>query len=149
MSSFELKLDSVFTGRNPKTGRFVKGCTPYTKGKKWNDFMSKRGQRKALANLRKGREVYVRPPGSGRPKKKVIAVNDHGKFVCLGSLKEAGRWLHGRWENISRCCKENRKRTPLKNGHGQLTDKVNTDHKYKGLRFYFEDDPIWLEKIKK
>jgi hypothetical protein len=47
-------------------------------------------------------------------------------------------------ENVRRCCKFNRKGVaPTKSWK-----RVNTDHKYKGLRFYYESDNIWLEKIK-
>ena len=33
--------------------------------------------------------------------------------------------------------------------NGGATDVEDPDHRYKGVRFYFENDPIWMEKIKK
>ncbi len=149
MSNWELKIGPERPTRNPINGRFLKGHIPQNKGKRWDEYMSKRGQRKALKNLEIGRRVYVRPPNCGRKKKKVIAVNVHGKFLCFNSIKEAGIWTGGRWENIRRCCFVNSLRRALKNVKGEMTDKVNTDHRYMGIRFYFEDDPIWMEKIKK
>ena len=29
------------------------------------------------------------------------------------------------------------------------SDKVNTDHKYMGIRFYFESDNVWTTKIQR
>lgn len=149
MSSWELKIAPERKNRNPVNGRFVKGCTSYNKGRKWDKWMSKRGQKKALKNLELSRKLYKRPPHAGRKKRKVIAVNDHGKFICFNSISEVGIWIRGTKGNVRRCCKLNSQRKTLKNVKGEMTDRVNTDHKYKGVRFYFEDDSIWLDKVKK
>lgn len=149
MSNWELKIGPERLNRNPLNGRFIKGYTPYNKGKKWSDFMSKRTQKKCLENLKKGRELSFRPQNSGRKKKKVVAVNDKGKFIVFSSIKDAGTLFNCNWANVKRCCKMNQDRTTLKDNKGKMTDRVNTDHRYKGVRFYFENDPIWMEKIKK
>lgn len=30
-----------------------------------------------------------------------------------------------------------------------MFEKVNTDHKYMGIRFYFESDNVWTTKIQR
>ena len=145
MSNWELKIGSEQPKRNAINGRFMKGWIPFNKGKKWDEYLSKRKQKKFLKNLRKGRKDSWRTPDSGTPKQKVVAVNDHGKYLVIESISEASRFANVSFQTIRTCCKLNRERKVLKNRGG----KVNTDHKCKGVRFYFEDDPIWLEKIKK
>ena len=140
--AYELRLPDKPLQRNPLNGRFLKGHTPANKGKKWSEFMSKRGQRKA----KKGWKNLVlyradRSPEAGRKKKAVIAVNDTGKFLFFPSVSEAGSLLGISHDNISRCCRDNQARKQGRNGN------VNTNHKYKGIRFYFENDPVWTEKI--
>ena len=140
--AYELRIPDKPLQRNPLNGRFLKGHTPANKGKKWSEYMSKRGQRKAKKGW-KNLDLY-RPKGSpsaGRKKKAVIAVNDTGKWLYFPSIAEAGR-LMGIWsDNIARCCRLNQARKQGQNGN------VNTNHKYKGIRFYFESDPVWTEKI--
>jgi len=146
MSNWELKMAPERKNRNPVNGRFVKGCTPYNKGKKWDEYISKREQKKRLEHLHR---FNGRCPGSGRPKISVVAVNDHGRYLFFDSIIEASLWVGVRHENVRQCCCMNRDRKLLRTTSGKLTNKVNTDHKLKGIRFYFKSDPTWMEKIKK
>lgn len=141
-----LNLGNERTTVNKKNGRFMKGHVPANKGKKWDEFMSKKGQRnskKGWKNLGLYRPK-TRPDNAGRCRKAVIAVTDEGKwfyFEYIGQPCELG--FVGSRENIRRCCQFNQKR------HKNLkTGKVNTDHKYQGMRWYYESDEQWLEKIK-
>jgi hypothetical protein len=136
MSYGELHIELGWTGRNRVNGRFLKGHVPANKGKKWNEFMPKRSQKrsaKGWSNLDKNR---VRPATAGRPKKPVIALTDDGDFIYFPFVGAAAKWCGGLRENVARCCRQNE-------------TTANTDHKYLGYRFYFEEGSVWLDKIKK
>jgi hypothetical protein len=142
---YELYLPPLPPGNNPTNGRFAKGHTPANKGKKWGEYMSKRAQRRASkgwANLDKFRP-NTRPDNSARCRCQVVAVKDDGTWCVLPYIGAAGEWIGGCRENVRRCCKSNKKRHVNKK-----TGKVNTDHKYMGVRFYYESDSIWTTKIK-
>lgn len=142
MAHGELNIDTpVQLGRNPITGRFQKGCTSPTKGRKWDEWMSKEGQKRSLANLVKGRGPHIRSENAGRPRRAVIAVTANGAWRYFDSLADASRALHVSISNIRRCCQKNQAPSPR--------GIINTDHYNKGFRFYFEDDPIWQQKINK
>lgn len=51
---------------------------------------------------------------------------------------------NGSRENVGRCCRYNTARHVDKR-----SGNINTDHRYKGVRWYFEGDPIWVSKISK
>ena len=150
MSYGELTLPPVWTGINKQTGRFLKGHEPHNKGKKWSEWMSKRGQRK----VRKGWQNVLdhrpkkRPDTAGRCRKQVIAVMDDGSWLLFPYLGVAAQWVGGSRENVGRCCRCNQSRKLLKKSWGHPSDKVNTDHKYMGIRFYFESDNVWTTKIR-
>lgn len=151
MSYGELTLPPITNGRNPLNGHFLKGHVPANKGKSWSEYMTKRGQKRAMkgwANLDKCRSQRSRPDNAGRCRKKVIAVTDNGRFTCFQHIGAAAEWCDGLRENVGRCCRMNQSRHELRNTNGQPLGKVNTDHRYKGVRFYFESDNIWLKKIK-
>ena len=149
MSYGELTLPPVWTGINKQNGRFLKGHEQHNKGKKWSEWMSKRGQRK----VRKGwQNVLDHRPKSrldtaGRCRKQVIAVMDDGRWFHFAYLGDAAKWVGGSRENVGRCCRCNQSRKRLKKPWGHPSDKVNTDHKYMGIRFYFESDNVWTTKI--
>ena len=152
MSSYELTFtDKPKTDRNLKTGRFIKGMTPHNKGKKWSEWMDgrkqKRVKKQALANLDKGRRTKGRLYG-GRPKRKVIAVTDEGEFFVFAHAKKAVEWSGGCPNNIRRCCRENAQHKELLKPFSHPTGRINNDHKYMGVRWYFEDTNDWIEKIK-
>lgn len=140
---------------NPKNGRFLKGHVPANKGKKWDEFMSKRSQRrsaKGWVNVEKYRPKK-RSDVSGRCKKKVVVVTDDGKFKIFSFMLEAAIWLgkESMRNNIGRCCRENMSKKVCKHnwrqGQPKGADLINTDHKYMGYRWYFYDDPAWWDKV--
>lgn len=128
---------------NPQNGQFLPGHTPHNKGKKWSEYVGKRAQKrmkKGWANLATHRPTS-RPDTSGRCRKQVIAVMDDGTWRHFAFLGSAAEWVGGSRENVGRCCRLNAARHANKK-----TGKINTDHRYNGIRFYFEDDTIWLVK---
>jgi hypothetical protein len=145
--SYELTLPTVWTGINKQTGRFLKGHVPANKGKKWDDYMSKRAQKRAMKgwrNLDIHRNKNGRADTAGRCRKQVVAVMDDGSWLVFSYIGAAAAWLGGIRENIGRCCRLNRSGVELSKPPG----KVNTDHRYKGIRWYFENDNKWTTKIK-
>lgn len=141
MSYGTLNLPPALTGVNPQNGRFLKGHVPANKGRKWSQYLSKRKQKrcaKGWANLELHRH---RPPNAGRPKKAVIALTDDGEFKYFPYTVAAAKYYNGSRYNVARCCRMNHLGTLDKKG------MVNTDHKYKGMRFYYENDTVWIKKI--
>ena len=153
MSYGELTLPPVWTGINKQNGRFLKGHEPHNKGKKWSEWMSKRGQRK----VRKGWQNVLdhrpktRPDTAGRCRKQVIAVMDDGSWLLFPYIGPAAEWVGGSRENVGRCCRCNQAKKVCKHdwrpGQPKGASRVNTDHKYMGIRFYFESDNVWTTKI--
>lgn len=143
MSNYELKIGPL-TGRNAKTGRFMKGHVPANKGKKWDEYMPKKARKRCARgwkNLDLHRNKNGRPDNAGRCKKKVVAMEDGGKCHFFPYIGAAAKWAGGRAENVGRCCRQNSLGYASK-----ITGKVNTNHKYKGYRFYFFDDDTWVRK---
>ncbi len=141
----ELYLPPDFEPRRTSHGCFQKGHVPFNKGKKWSDYMGKRAQKRAARGW-KNLELH-RPAHSenaDRKRRPIIAVMNDGRWVWLPDSTKAQEWLgSGDRGNVNRCCRFNEsKRRNLKNG------KVNTDHSYMGVRFYFETDDAWTTKIK-
>jgi hypothetical protein len=147
---YELQLNPARPNRNLRTGQYLKGHTPANKGKSWDEYMTKRAQRKCAKgwkNLDKYRPK-TRPDNAGRCRKKCVAVTDDGKFRIFDYMGAAAQWVGGSRENVRRCCKSNQSMRQLHNPKGKLTNKINTDHKYLGHRFYYFDDPTWWTKTK-
>jgi len=145
MNYGELYIPPIRKPYNPTNGQFLKGHEPHNKGKRWDEWMSKRGQRrvrKGWVNLSEYRPK-TRPDTAERCRVQVIAVMDDGTWLVLPYIGAAGEWIGGCRENVRRCCQFNRRRHINKK-----TGAVNTDHKYKGVRFYYESDSIWTTKIK-
>lgn len=130
---------------NAVNGQFLKGHVPHNKGKKWSEYLNKRTQ-KRMAKGWKNLELYRNK--NGRPdiekcRKAIIAVYDDGTWQYFPFIGDASKKLCMGRENIGRCCRFNQKRhINKKNG------KINTNHKYMGIRFYFESDDIWTTKIR-
>lgn len=144
-SDGSLYVPTDWTHINPRNGRFMKGHEPHNKGKKWEEYLPKKSQRrmkKGWKNLDKYRNCNGRPDTAGRSRKMVVAVRNNGKYHIFDFVGAAAEWLGGRRENIGRCCRNNQERHV-----NQKTGKVNTDHQYKGIRWYFASDPVWQEKI--
>ena len=132
---------------NKANGRFLPGHVPANKGKKWDEFMSKRGQRKARKGWKNIEKMHAfgHPPtiGSGRCRKAVVSIDDNGKLRMFHFIGAASKHYGIVRDNVRRCCNENAKQHVNKK-----TGKINTDHKYMGLRFYFESDfEIWKTKV--
>lgn len=145
MAYGELYIPVKRPDRNVKTGRFMKGSVPHNKGKKWSDYMGKRAMKrcaKGWKNISEHRPKH-RPDLAGRFCKQVIAVDCEGKWFHFSCSATAAKWICGNRENVGRCCRCNQARHVNKK-----TGAINTDHKYMGVRFYFEEDNIWTEKIK-
>jgi hypothetical protein len=142
---------------DPKTGRFLPGHVPFNKDKKWADFKTKKGQRnsaKGWKNCEIGHaKGHPAVEGSGRPKKPVVAITEDGAIHAFSFIGAAALWCGGNRENVRRCCCENHSRKPLhkawdKHKGLEPTKAPNTDHRYMGIRFYFESDfQIYQSKI--
>ena len=140
----EMRLPTERLDYNPLNGQFLKGHVPFNKGRKWAEYMPKRS-RKRVAKGWRNLDLYrpkTRPDNCGRCRKAVIAVMDDGRWVWLPYIGAAGEWINGCRENVRRCCALNQKAESSKRR------KVNTDHKYMGVRFYYESDNKWTTKIK-
>lgn len=145
MSSYELIFVDERPKRNFVTGQFLKGHIPHNKGKKWSEWASKRTQKKMAKgwkNLDKFRPIH-RPDNAGRCRKPIIAILPSGKFIYFKDSNIASEWCKGERGNVNRCCRSNSSmRVNLKTG------KINTDHKYLGIKWYFESDvEIWKMKV--
>lgn len=142
MSSYELTIQPERPTHNAVNGQFMKGHVPFNKGKKWSEWLSKRGQKRCAKGWKNLREYAPRSPYAGKNKKAVIAVTDAGEWFYFKSLAQAHEKTGFNRENIGRCCRYNEKAVSAKRG------KRNTDHKYMGIRWYFETDNKWTTKIK-
>ena len=145
MSYGELYIAPVWTGINKQNGQFLKGHTPHNKGKRWSDYMGKRAMKRAMKGWQNviSHRPKMRPDTAGRCRVPVVAVRDDGTWCVLPYVGAAGEWVGGCRENVRRCCQCNRARHVNKK-----TGAVNTDHRYMGIRFYYESDNIWTTKIK-
>jgi hypothetical protein len=155
MSYGELTLPPVWDGINKQTGRFLKGHVPANKGKKWSDYMCKRAQKrcaKGWKNLDKHRNKNGRADTAGRCRKQVVAVMDDGSWLLFHYIGPAAAWVGGSRENVGRCCRYNQAKKVCKHdwrpGQAKGASRINTDHRYMGIRFYFENDNVWTTKIK-
>lgn len=159
--STELSLQPTRPTRNKVTGRFLPGHVPANKGKRWADYLSEESQReiaKGWKNLDEYRSENGKKYG-GRNRKPIVAITDDGKFRVFKDGYLAAEWLKRHIgkscnrENIGRCCRMNASRRVKKHswapGTPKGTSTVNTDHRYMGIRFYFESDKIWYSKILK
>ena len=152
-SDGSLYIPSDWTGINPHNGRFLKGHEPHNKGKHWNEYVSKASQRK----MRKGWKNIDKYRCKGHPNankaraKNCVAVRNNGDYRIFEFITQAAEWVGGCAPNVRRCCRENASRKVCAHdwrpGFNKGADRVNTDHQYKGVRFYYADDPIWQEKI--
>lgn len=139
-----------------KTGRYLPGHVPANKGKTWDEYMTKRAQRRAAKGW-KNCEIghaygHKKPDAAGRRPKPVVAITDDGILHAFSFIGAAALWCGGCREDVGRCCRENHaqrfnKRSWSK-GRPKGSGHINTDHRYKGVRFYFEADrEIWMPKF--
>lgn len=149
----QLRLGPEYKGIDKTTGRFLPGHVPANKGKTWSQYLSKRAQRrcaKGWKNLDQHRNKNGRADNAGRCRKPVVAVMNDGRWLVFPYIGAAAEWLGGSRENIGRCCRLNQARkVGSRNwwrGHPKGDTYTNTDHQYKGVRFYFEADAQWIHK---
>ena len=160
--STELSLQPTRPTRNKVTGRFLPGNVPANKGKRWADYLSEESQReiaKGWKNPDEHRSENGKKYG-GRNRKPIVAITDDGKFRVFKDGYLAAEWLKKytgkscNRENIGRCCRYNQSRKPLhkawdKQKGLEPTKAPNTDHRYMGVRWYYESDKTWYSKIRR
>ncbi len=143
--SWELYIPPERPTRDKTTGRFQQGHVPHNKGVEgWQRSLPAKTRRR-ISRGWKNLETHrctSHPAGSGRPCKQVVAVSGNGRFFVFKSVAEAARRMGVRRENIGRCCRYNERCVTNKN------NKVNTDHKYMGFRYYYEENQAWMNKVK-
>jgi hypothetical protein len=116
---------------NLLNGQFLKGNEPYTKGKKWSEWMPKHKQRKIRKNLDKVRPKGGNPNLGGQNKRKVVCLTDEGEWLMTyNSAASAAAALSLNRRNICHCCQGKRK------------------HCGEYRWFYFDDDS-WAKFVKR
>ena len=125
--SYELYLPMERLERDSMTGRFLYGCVPHNKGKRWEDYMDMRHALRVKKNLELGR-IKGNPCIAGWNRRRVIGIRD-GKTCVYESSSEAGRMLGIQSRNISHCCNGKRKHAG-------------------GIRWFFFDSDDWVYLIK-
>lgn len=156
----ELYIEQERLQRNPTNGQWLPGHTSPTKGRKRTDFMSEETDKRLREIAAEVFRTQKHPEGSGVPKRSIVAVTKDGRWFVFPSISEAARQLEICVHNIGRCARQNASRKvktrtwtgSRKKGRAGTKKEdgilVNTDHTYRGVRFYFEDDPVWTEKIR-
>lgn len=142
-------------------GRFLPGHKSPIKGIPRTTWMSEEKDMRLREIGAKRFCELGRSENSGRPKRKVVLVTDDGRFCVFPSVAEGARKIgNALAANVGKCCRKNasrRVKTRTWMGSRVKGDKgvskaegslVNTDHKYVGFRWYFEDDDIWTTKIR-
>lgn len=111
--------------RNAITGKFIKGVSPWNKGKKMK-YKNELSRNRSVINLKKGRGGNHRN-GAGHNKRSVVAIKD-GKFYVFASATEASTKVGCHQTAVTAACKK-RIKTCL------------------GFKWYYEDDSTWLKQI--
>lgn len=110
-----------------KNGRFVKGHIPHNKGKKWDEWMDGRKQRKVKKCL-----IHIgNSTLPGWNKKQVVGISIDGKACIFESSKDVERKLGIESRNVRGCCEGKRNLAgglffmwaENWNGKTELTDK--------------------------
>lgn len=122
----ELYIPEERHTRNRVNGRFLKGHIPFNKGKKWSDYMDMRKAKRVKKYLELGRSGN--PNIGGCNARKVVAVKNGRLMGVFASAMEVERKTGIRHENISKCCRGERKRAG-------------------GFQWFFENDDKWLDLI--
>jgi len=102
----ELYLPPIKLDRNPINGRFLKGHIPYTRGKKWEEWMDLRKANRIKKNLRIG--GIPNTHFGDFNKRKVVGVIK-GKGYFFESLTDASKKIGLPVQNIGLCCQGKRK----------------------------------------
>ena len=139
----ELYIERPRPERNFQTGQFLPGHTPVNKGKPRREWMSKEADQRIRESFRNLLKNKTWQTNGGLPRKAVIMLTDEGRFcVFKDAATAAEKTKLGHSKNIARCCRYNQARHANK-----FTGEVNTDHRYQGMRWYYEEDNIWTTKI--
>lgn len=117
------------------------GARPHNKGKRWDEYMSPRGQESAKIGWENLKCEHKRSPLSGKTPTPIIAIVRE-RPVFFPTIEAAARWIDGLPQSVHRCAHDNRARTV-----NRRNGSINTDHRYKDVRFYYESDEQWTEKI--
>lgn len=72
----------------------------------------------------------------------VVGITDDGRLLQFISSAAAAKKCNMNARDIRRTCYDNMRKAPHKQ-----SGKINTDHKCKGIRWYFEEDEQWMSKI--
>jgi len=114
--------------RNPKNGRFLKGSTPWNKGKKWEEIFDKKTREYILNNL--GKYRTGNPHIGGNNAIRVVAIKDGKLCGVFDSSNDAMRKTGICARNIRSVCSGKRKTAG-------------------GYKWYYEKDTEWIELINK
>ena len=79
--SFELYIPPERPKRNKLNGQILKGTKPHNTGKKWDDYLPKKTQRKILKNLKKITYEHLAKNHEAQ-QKRVVAIKD-GKLIGI------------------------------------------------------------------
>jgi hypothetical protein len=123
----ELYLPPLRSNRNRPNGRFLKGCIPHNKGKKWADYMDMGKAKGVLDNLKKYRQAG-NPKMYGWNKRKVIGIKDRKIVAVFESAEEAARKLSISASAIRNCC-------------------LGRSRRSLGVSWYYEDSDEWLSSV--
>jgi hypothetical protein len=97
----ELYIEPIHPQRNFVNGRLLKGCVPFNKGLKWNDYMPKESQEKCRKCLvHKGRKDI------GAWNKKTVIVFTPEGIRAFKSSVSCAKFLHRDPSNIRRACRK-------------------------------------------
>ena len=77
----ELYLEPERPKRNLLNGQFFKGNVPHNKGKKWDEWMSKKGQKKVKRIIHKHLPHKGNPNLAGWNARPIFALDDEGNTV--------------------------------------------------------------------
>ena len=128
----ELYIEQKPPTYNPTNGQFLKGMTPWTKGKKLKDIYTpeqyERSIAAAKANIQKAIAVNRKRRGVVNNHRPVIGIYQDGSFVCYPSSAAASRAVGCCIQTINAVC------------HG-------TKKSAKGMRWFFESDERWMNEI--
>lgn len=100
MESWELNIPSVPIRK--RGGKFPKGHTPFNRGRKWDEWMDGRKQRKVRRILLSHRQVNMNIGGWN--KRAVVGISVDGRMCFFDSSEDAARKLNIVSRNIRGCC---------------------------------------------
>lgn len=94
----------------------------------------------------------VERPGAkrrrGHPCHSVVAVLDDGSYIKFPSVMAATEWIGMKETSVSVCCRLNLRKNVVKKRGRSKGYHINTEHRIKGVRWYYEEDDVWKTKIR-